>query len=154
MCSFTDPAFFWRRCNCPPCGSVLQCNIELLQRLRLHFPSHRLSGVFFFFFQILRLCFVITKTTNCNLLQSFVTCPSAGRLSLLSPTGGGAPGGGGGRGSAGVLDTLQAAVAQPDRVSVQAAQKGDSIARRYQTRMIHGGQVRVTPPASVWAQRV
>lgn len=45
----------------------------------------------------------------------------------LTPSGGGVSGGGGGWGSAGFLDSLQAAVIQPDRVSVQAAATGDDI---------------------------
>lgn len=80
---------------------------------------------------MLRLCFVTTKNHKRNLLR---VIPGDFTRPSLSPTGGGASGGGGGRRSAGFLDAVQAAAAQPDRVSVQAAQKGDGICdclRRY-----------------------
>lgn len=63
----------------------------------------------------------------------------------VRPTGGGASGGGGGRRSAGLLVAVQAAAAQLDRLSVQAAQKGDSVSYWHRPIWLRGG-----PPGWVW----
>lgn len=71
-----------------------------------------------------KFCFILCDLMSAKVLLDLSTIPFS---SYLSPSGGGVSGGGGGRGSGVVLDSFQAAIIYTDRVSMQAAETGESI---------------------------